>query len=43
MHILDSFADGLTHTPELYGSAIREPGRIKDAQSGMKEGGKVRL
>jgi hypothetical protein len=42
MHILDSFTEGLSNTPTLYGSSVRQPGQMKDFKSGMKEGGKVR-
>ncbi|PVF99017.1 UDP-Glycosyltransferase/glycogen phosphorylase [Serendipita vermifera] len=43
LHILDSFTEGLYNTPSLWGSHVREPGRMKDFSSGMKEGGKAFL
>lgn len=43
LYILDSLTEGLSNTPALYGSGVREPGVMKDFKSGMKEGGKAFL
>lgn len=41
LQIFDSVSEGIANTPALYGSEVRQPGRIKDVKSGFREGGKV--
>lgn len=41
VHILDSMHEGLHNTPKLYGSDVRNKGKVTDFKSGVKEGGKV--
>ena len=33
--------EGLHNTPKLYGSNVRDKGKVTDFESGLKEGGKV--
>jgi sterol 3beta-glucosyltransferase len=33
--------EGLHNTPRLYGSSVRDKGKVTDFESGVKEGGKV--
>lgn len=33
--------EGLHNTPKLYGSRVRDKGKVTDFESGVKEGGKV--
>jgi sterol 3beta-glucosyltransferase len=41
VHILDSMDEGLHNTPRLYGSSVRDKGRVTNFESGVIEGGKV--
>ena len=38
-----SVHEGFHNAPKLYGSQVREPGKVTDFGSGLKEGGIVRL
>ena len=37
-----SVHQGFHNAPKLYGSEVREPGKVKGFKSGLKEAGKVR-
>lgn len=41
MKIVTNIQDGFQNMPKLYGSQVREPGKVTDFQSGLKEAGKV--
>jgi hypothetical protein len=41
--LVQSIHEGLHNTPKLYGSEVRERGKIKGIRSGMKEAAKVGL
>jgi sterol 3beta-glucosyltransferase len=41
MDIVQSVHEGLYNAPKLYGSEVREPGKVTGFSSGMKEAGKV--
>ena len=43
MSIVTSVHEGIHNAPKLYGSAVREPGKVTDFSSGVKEAGKVPL
>lgn len=40
-NIVTSVQEGFANVPKLYGSNVREPGKITDFSSGVKEAGKV--
>ncbi|KAK0458622.1 UDP-Glycosyltransferase/glycogen phosphorylase [Desarmillaria tabescens] len=40
MKIVTNIHDGFHNMPKLYGSEVREPGKVSDFQSGLKEAGK---
>ena len=41
MNIVSSVHEGFHNAPKLYGSDVREPGKVTDFGSGLKEAGKV--
>lgn len=41
--IVTSVQEGFHNMPKMYGSEVREPGKVKDFKSGVIEGGKVGL
>ena len=41
MDIVQSVHEGLYNAPALYGSEVREQGKVTDFASGMREAGKV--
>ncbi|KAK0185950.1 UDP-Glycosyltransferase/glycogen phosphorylase [Armillaria mellea] len=40
MKIVTNIQDGFQNMPKLYGSEVREPGKVTDFKSGLKEAGK---
>jgi len=42
MKIFISVHEGFQNAPKLYGSEVRQPGKVDDFSSGLKEAGKVR-
>jgi len=40
MNIVSAVHEGFQNAPKLYGSDVREPGKVTDFESGMKEAGK---
>lgn len=42
MDIVLSVQEGFKNAPKLYGSSVREPGKVTDFGSGIREAGKVR-
>ncbi|KZO92404.1 glycosyltransferase family 1 protein [Calocera viscosa TUFC12733] len=40
MNIIENVHEGFQNLPRLYGSEIRQPGRVTDFESGLKEGAK---
>ena len=43
MNIVSAVHEGLYNAPKLYGSEVREQGKITDFGSGMKEAGKASI
>jgi len=41
MNIVSAVHEGFQNVPKLYGSDVREPGKVTDFESGMKEAGKA--
>jgi len=41
MNIVSAVHEGFHNVPKLYGSDVREPGKVTDFGSGMKEAGKA--
>ena len=41
MKIVSSMHEGFHNLPEMYGSEVRQEGRVTDFSSGLKEAGKV--
>jgi hypothetical protein len=41
MNIVSAVHEGLYNAPKLYGSEVREQGKVTDFGSGMKEAGKA--
>jgi hypothetical protein len=39
--IVSNVYQGFQNVPKVYGSEVREPGKVKDFKSGMREAGKV--
>jgi hypothetical protein len=39
--IVTSVHEGMSNVPRLYGSEVRQPGKVTDFVSGIKEAGKV--
>lgn len=42
MNIVSSVHEGFQNVPKLYGSDVREPGKVTNFSSGVREAGKVR-
>jgi sterol 3beta-glucosyltransferase len=40
--IISNVYDGFQNVPKMYGSEVREPGKVKGFKSGLEEAGKVR-
>lgn len=41
IEIVGALQEGFHNVPQLYGSKVRKEGRVKDFQSGVREGAKV--
>ena len=43
MNIVSAVHEGFSNVPKLFGSEVREQGKVTDFRSGMKEAGKARF